>query len=210
MEESLLELKSNIITYSGLLDLYKDKKNPKDKVYHILKNGELIKIRRNLYVLGDRYKRGYSLASLANLVYGPSAISLEWALSHHGLIPERVNLITSVCFKRKKMFQTPVGVFAYSCLPVDIYSVGIEYHQQAEGNFLMASAEKALIDLIFLKKIKNLKSQSDHLGYLLDDLRIDEDALKKFNKKTLLQIKKVHSKEYVINFINTLISFSKR
>ena len=33
---------------------------------------------------------------LANLIYGPSYISLEYGLQHYGLIPERVEIVTSV------------------------------------------------------------------------------------------------------------------
>ena len=42
---------------------------------------------------------------LANLIFGPSYISLESALSLHGLIPERVETVTSVTFKKNKMFK---------------------------------------------------------------------------------------------------------
>src|SRR5258705_210846 len=77
-------------------------------VKRALKSGDLIQIRRGLYVLGQKHRMtDVNLFELAQRVYGPSYISLESALSYHGLIPEAVYAVTSVCMKRSKEFETP-------------------------------------------------------------------------------------------------------
>ncbi|WP_267256594.1 hypothetical protein [Coxiella endosymbiont of Ornithodoros maritimus] len=50
---------------------------------------------------------------LANTVYGPSAISLTYALSYYALIPERVNIVTSVVNNCIKSFSTSIVEFKY-------------------------------------------------------------------------------------------------
>ena len=48
---------------------------------------------------------------LANLIYGPSSISLDYALYYYGLIPEHVRVVTSITPQRNKIFNTPIGQF---------------------------------------------------------------------------------------------------
>ena len=48
-----------------------------------------MRIRKGLYAFGEPLRRApISRELLANLIYGPSYISLDYALSYHGLIPE--------------------------------------------------------------------------------------------------------------------------
>ena len=47
------------------------------------------------------------LEVLANLIYGPSYVSYEYALTYYGLIPERVFEVTSATTQKNKMFNTP-------------------------------------------------------------------------------------------------------
>ena len=59
--------------------------------------GEVVRIHRGLYCLATRYLREkIDPHVLAQRIYGPSYISLESALSHHGWIPEAVYAVTSV------------------------------------------------------------------------------------------------------------------
>jgi predicted transcriptional regulator of viral defense system len=87
---------------------------PRDKINKLLSKGEIVRIRKGLYTFGRPYRRGpLSRELLANLVYGPSYVSLDYALSYHGLIPERVSTVTSVALGRSRKFDTPLGTFTY-------------------------------------------------------------------------------------------------
>src|SRR5476651_2160025 len=62
-----------------------------------LKKGELIKIRRGLYLLADKYRhKKLSKFFLASRIAPHSYISFESAMSYYGWIPERVATVTSV------------------------------------------------------------------------------------------------------------------
>src|SRR5205085_9208942 len=98
------------IDYQFLLSLLLEYARPREKISAWLKSGELIRVKKGLYIFGPQVAQGpYSPEVLANLIYGPSAISLNYALSFYGLIPERVTTITSITNKRNKQFSTAVG-----------------------------------------------------------------------------------------------------
>lgn len=48
---------------------------------------------------------------IANHLYGPSYVSMSWALRWHGLIPERVHLIQSLTTKHSRKFTNSLGEF---------------------------------------------------------------------------------------------------
>lgn len=179
------------VDYQLLLSALSDYAYPRDKITGWLKSGELVRVKKGLYVFGkDVSLKPYSPEVLANLIYGPSAISLNYALSFYGMIPERVTTITSITNKRDKAFATPIGDFTYRLLAPKKYAVGIElFNANNLSPFLIASPEKALCDLIHLsdKKIK-LTALTDVQNYLFSDLRIDEDALSSFRIELLTEV----------------------
>jgi hypothetical protein len=86
---------------------------------------------------------------LANLIYGPSYITSYTALAFRNMIPERVELIISMTAKKKKQFETPVGRFSYLYCPKTAFNIGIQLEDAGDQkNFLIASPEKALCDII--------------------------------------------------------------
>ncbi len=181
------------LDYQFLISALKNYSRPRDKISAWLKTGDLIRVKKGLYVFGKEVSQSpFSHEVLANLIYGPSAISLTYALSLHGLIPERVVEITSITSKRKKRFDTPVGRFSYYYLNVNRYSVGIEIQKTASGqSFLIASKEKALCDLIYIvEKKRQFKYVEEIKKYLIYELRIEEVRLKEFSVSKLLEINK--------------------
>lgn len=179
------------IDYQFLMSALQSYSRPRDKLSAWLKSGDLIRVKKGLYVFGKAVTQTpYALEILANLIYGPSAISLSYALSFHGLIPERVSAVTSITNKRNKKFLTPMGHFIYYYLNPKKYSVGVEIKSATpDRQFLIASPEKALCDQISIID-KNLKLTQliEIESYLFQDLRIDEETLQKFNLKKLSEI----------------------
>ena len=76
---------------------YKEYSNLNQKISLEVKKGNLIRIKRGLFT--DNLEIDKKV--IANLCYGPSYISFEYALSYYGLIPEYVSTITSACFNKK-------------------------------------------------------------------------------------------------------------
>jgi hypothetical protein len=163
-----------------MLDILAEYKRPNDKISELVKGGELLSIRRGLYISGP--EADLSLPEpflIANHLRGPSYVSLEAALSYWNMIPERVYEISSVTIKTSKKYRTPAGRFSYQYLPSPYYSFGIKRLQLSERQFvLIASPEKALCDKVILTSGITLRSTKQARDFLLDDLRIDDDILR--------------------------------
>jgi hypothetical protein len=193
--------------YSFLMDCLSEYQSPRSKVTHLLRSGELIRIKKGLYVFGPKQRRSMlSLEILANQIYGPSYVSCEYALAFYGLIPEHVVEVTNVTTKRYKYYETPMGRFSYTPLPSPLFSTGFNLlevvdHQSA----LIATPEKALADLLYIRKIK-IKTLSDLEALLFDDLRLDREAVKKFRIGVLSDIVRVGGSPVLSLIINWLRS----
>lgn len=188
--------KSNELTYQAIMSCLKGYAKPRDKLSQLLKKKALIRVKQGLYVFGDLFRKTPLCRELlANLIYGPSYVSLEWALSYHRLIPEAVHTITSVTLKRSKSFETPLGIFSYDHLHSDRYSEGVSLVDRAPYQcFHIASKEKALCDFLILRRGK-ISSSKICLEILIEDMRIDEDELHELNLESIRKInqKKPHS-----------------
>lgn len=104
-----------------MLDMLKDHKRPNDKISELVKSGDLIALKRGLYLPGERTNLAAPEPFLtANYLGGPSYISLETALSYWGLIPERVYEISSITMQLSKKItprrQIRLSVFAFALL----------------------------------------------------------------------------------------------
>ncbi len=176
--------------YQSLLDSLRTYAYPRKKITSLLRKGEIIRVKKGLYLFGEGQRRSpYCRELLANLICGPSCISLEYALHYHGLTPERVETITSVTCGRSRSFETPVGCFSYRMIPMAAFSIGIDRIELADGrSFLMAIPEKALADRVMMERGIGVSTQKGLLSYLNDNLRIDTEALSLLDPDRLLAI----------------------
>ncbi|MBH1989501.1 MAG: hypothetical protein I8H75_01175 [Myxococcaceae bacterium] len=171
------------IDYVSLIEQLKGYRNPRDKIKHLLKNQSLVRVKKGLYIAGDSQRQEpVCLEALANLIYGPSYISYEYALSYYGLIPERTPVLTCATTQKSKGFDTPLGCFRYQHLSFSRYSVGVLHNNQ----FLIASAEKALSDLVARQKL--FSSKLTLHTYLVDDLRLESETLQNLDSSLLKEI----------------------
>lgn len=173
--------------YQTLLDSLKKYERPRDKITSLLRKNSIIRVKKGIYVFGPMYaRRPFSREILANMIYGPSCISLEYALHYHGLIPERVESITSVTTGRSRRFVTPVGLFIYHRISPAAFPIGVDQVQLESGRaFLMAVPEKALADKIQDDRGTGIRTQDDMRKYLMQNLRIDTESLEKLKANTL-------------------------
>ncbi len=190
--DNLQKLRQHLIgeelDYHFLLTYLKDFAKPRDKITRYLRNGDLIRVKKGLYVLGEPYRKNLvSLEVLANLIYGPSYLSLEYALSFYGFIPERVECITSMTTQKNKLFRTPLGVFSYKHLAAKKYHEGLVQHTlDGKRYFIMASPEKAIADI--LEQHKPFLKLNDLLEFLFDNLRIEETYIKELSIRNLTKL----------------------
>jgi len=164
----------------------KDYAYPRDRITKLLARGDLIRVKKGIYI--DTTARSpYSKEILANLIYGPSYVSLEYALRQHNLIPEAVLTVTSVTTGRNKRYQTPIGDFDYAYMSPRFYSPGVDYIQiDASRGYMMASPEKAIFDILYLRYPDLVYSEIE--AHLFENMRIDEDDFFQLNFSSLRQL----------------------
>ena len=181
------EIPQEEFDYQTLMNCLKDYARPRDKISDLLQKGTIIRVKKGLYIFGEGYRRKpYSREILANLIYGPSYVSLDYALQHYGLIPERVEAVTSVSTGRSRRFSTPVGLFTYRMIPLQAYRIGMDRIDIRDGRaFLMATPEKALADKLYDGRGTGIKTQKELTGYLEESLRIDPAALRELRPTNL-------------------------
>lgn len=197
---------SEELDYGFVMDCLKEYRFPRTKLTQLLKSKSLLRVKKGVYVFGALFMRKpYSLETLANLLYGPSYISLEWALQRYGMIPERVEEVTSVTFKRTQMFQTPIGRFSYAHRPILSFSVGLIRQQQSEyQSYLMASPEKALVDQLVIRR-GQVSKISELEEILFEDFRIEEEDLQKLDIALLKKINEAYPHITITHLINLLL-----
>lgn len=171
------------ITHQVVMEALAEYSRPNDKISELLNSGELQSVRRGLYIPGPEADLPTPDPFLiANHLRGPSYISLESALSYHGMIPERVYEISSVTLKKSKTYTTPVGRFSYRQLAAPYYSFGIKsISLDSQQVALIASPEKALCDKIVLTSGVLFRSIGQVQDFLLEDMRMDEEILSRLD-----------------------------
>ncbi|KAF0133205.1 MAG: hypothetical protein FD145_1406 [Candidatus Saganbacteria bacterium] len=140
------------------------------------KQGYIIKLKNGVYLFSDKVN-DMAPEEVGGVLYGPSYVSLEKALSAYGLIPEMVYSITMVTPKTTRDYKTKVGNFLFRHVKPALF-FGYTQRQGRSRAYLLAEPEKALLDTFYLNKIK------DNSG--LAALRINwRTARELINKKKL-------------------------
>ncbi len=190
MEELRAKIAGEEFDSQALLDGLREYDRPRDKITSLLRQGAIVRVKKGIYVFGARYRRHpFSTEVLANMICGPSYISLDYALHYHGLIPERVEAVTSVTISRSRRFSTPVALFIYHNIHIQAYAIGIDLVGPQNGcSFLIATPEKALADKIQADRGTAIRSQAEMRSYLLDSLRIDPEGLEKLRAEKIALI----------------------
>ena len=180
-------LKSTAMLYDELSKY----SNPAAKIRRMVDGGELVQIIRGLYET-DPGRPGYLLAPA---IYGPSYLSFEYALARHDWIPEAVMVYTSAtCGKaRKKLHETPFGIFQYRDVPTEAFPYGVELRQEDGSGYMLATPEKALCDLIYT--VSPLGNRAALKRLLFEDLRVDEQTFLQSDLKTMAELAALYHTE---------------
>jgi hypothetical protein len=113
--------------------------------------GRLLQLRRGVYALAPPWRKvAPHPFTIANALQGGSYVSLQAALSFHGLIPEHPPVVTSVGPGRPETLSTPLGRFQFSHIATHLlYGYALIDVGQGQHGFV-AHPEKALLDLVYL------------------------------------------------------------
>ena len=190
------------MTSDVLASYLADFKAPKQKILEMERSGELIRLKRGLFV---KQSADRSKLLIANHIYSPSYVSKETALRLYGLIPEHVFTTTSVCTGRSCVFENALGRFSYDLLPLDYYRMGIMLREENGMCCQIACPEKALADMIVLTAKVRLRYLSETLSYLEDYLRIDMDEFMKLKPERFEEYAEVSKKPQALLNIAKLL-----
>jgi len=199
--KNLIQLPSEF-DYNLLLHVLKDYQKPRDKIRSLLRDKDIIRVKKGLYVLGKEYNKPYNKFVLANLIYGPSYITGQTALAFWNIIPERVELMISMTAKRKKAFETSVGRFTYLYCPIKAFSIGIRLEDTGDQKkILIASPEKALCDIAAMQPHLSAKKE---MKEFLELMRLDDSGYKNLDMSLLEEIKTGYGRQSIKLLVDCL------
>ncbi len=149
------------------------------------KKGYISKLRNRWYVFNDTESRENIEWLVANLIYGPSYISLHTALSWYNLIPEMIATTTSVTTLKTNKFSTPLGNFDYHSIKPDIFGFGYVLENMdaltvKSRKIMVARPQKAILDFFYINSFYN--SEQDFI-----DLRLNDSELSKYVNEDFYQ-----------------------
>jgi len=146
------------------------------------------KIRNGLYAL--RSEPPHEL-EIANRLYEPSYVSLEYALAYYRLIPETVYAVTSVTTKITREFTVQGKNYEYSRIKRSAYT-GYRLVKEGQVKMLMAVPEKALVDTCYFIDLR-LKSLNDRL------------RVNKVNAKEALRYARLFNRESLVKLVREIL-----
>ena len=150
--EKLQKLTSNLTYFdlSFLVQMSREKRSHLlVQLGRWLKKGKVTPLRRGLYTLGENHCKSFNPAEFAFAIYEPSYLSLEWALSFYGLIPEKTVLWTSVTTRVTRNFRNYFGNYTYQKIHRRHFWGFVQKIMQNRPVWL-ASPEKAILDYFYL------------------------------------------------------------
>lgn len=141
------------------------------------KAGYIMPLRQGWYAFADYIDKPDYARYIASKIYSPSYISLHTALSYYGIIPEAVVEITSITTRKTARFENQFASFSYQTIKPDLFW-GYEPKPMQDGKtFMLATPEKAIIDLLYLyhqyssvEEMRELRFDED---FMHDELNIE-------------------------------------
>jgi hypothetical protein len=157
-------------------------------VHRAISAGEIIRLRPGLFLLAPEFRKTHPHPFVvAAMLHSPSHVSLESALSHHGLIPEAVFQVGSVTSARSRTFHTPVGVFSFVRVPASDPRAGVQALKVDGRSWaFVATPLRAIADLIYTRRDVNWAK--DGFAFLTESMRIERDDLEKISFESLDEV----------------------
>ena len=173
-------------------------------VNRALKSGELLQIKRGLYVLPPHLRSQplHPFVAAQNLV-PCSYISFETALSYHGWIPELAATVVSVKPGRKTLSYGVAWLGNFAFYPLALrkgYFLELVSRVQLSGqSFLIASPGRALLDLVCHRKVT-----WRGVEWITEGLRIEPEYLYTMTSQEFDDLQKIYKHKRVMDFIDSM------
>jgi predicted transcriptional regulator of viral defense system len=139
-----------------LLDIEKD--NTSYKIAEkLVAEKFLLRLKKGVYLSAFNPPDSFEIA---NAIYAPSYISLESALNYYGMLLQFPYSVTSVSPKKSKKLLIDEKEFEYVQISHKLY-----WDFRREGQTLIASPEKALLDMIYIVSKGLRRLEFEDLNY---------------------------------------------
>ncbi len=115
-----------------------------------------------------------SAEELSMVIRRPSCLSMEYALSRHGILSQNVFTITLTTTKQPYTYRTRDLNFESHQIKPPLF-----WGYSEEGAVNIAEPEKALLDLIYIRYVRGKDMKRSSLDSMLDDMYLDELDRKK-------------------------------
>ena len=175
---------------------YRNFGNVYNKIAREERDGNLIKLKRGLYVTKDVTNP----LIVANYIFAPSYISFETALAYYGMIPERVYAIKSATYKKNKtkLYENKFGRFMYEDVSKNVFAYGVDVIEIEGYKVQIASREKALLDMIASVSPRSSIKEVEVL--LFEDLRVNEEVFDELDKGKLIELSQLYNSNTIRHF----------
>lgn len=189
-------MKKNIFTFcEAQVVAFKD--NPatlKLQIHNWIKQGELVPLKRGVYVFFNYQPKQ---PEIVKALYSPCYISLEYALSFYGLIPEAVFETTLVTTKPTRYFKTPFGRFSFRTIKEAAFT-GYDF------DTLMALREKALVDFFYLEKKRLIPDFK-----FWEEMRFEKEDLKELDFKKIFSFARLFKSKKLTLLLTNLQNYAE-
>lgn len=149
------------------------------------------RLKKGLYALENS---NLDEKEIANALYQPSYLSLEYVLAGKGIIPERTYIVSSVTTKPTRLFEVGERGFSYLKIKRSAFTGYRLNREKIEGKtkcFLVAEPEKALVDYLYFVVLGHKKIN-------------DRLVLKNLNRKKIIRYAKLFKRKKLLMLIDEL------
>lgn len=154
-----------------------------------VKKGIVIRIKRNVYILKDRWDAlgREEKFTLANIIQTPSYISLMTAMDYYEATTQlQQNFIESISIYRTKEVEIEKDAFNYTKINKDLY-----FDFRKEKGFFIASPEKAFLDALYLSSLQRYSFDTGSIDFNRLNMPKIKQVIKKYPGKTQNLFKKI-------------------
>jgi len=148
-----------------------------------VKKKNIVKLKNCFYSFAGDY---VNEMFIANKIYEPSYISLEYALSFYNIIPETVYSVTSVTTKATREFAINNISYVYGKIKKSAFTGYVKKDFNGQMT-LIAEPEKALADWLYFVSLGK-KELNERLNFSALNKRKVMDFAKLYNRPGLIKI----------------------
>lgn len=170
-------------TLEDLSPIEQDKTYLKILLSRYAQKGKLIRLKRGMYTTQtyiDTVEKTQRIelykTVLANLLYEPSYLSLEYMLFDYQLLTDMPIQFTSMSTRKTALFQNPLGQYRYHSITDALFG-GFTQHVSGGFTIQRATKAKALFDFLYLRQHVLFDTNA------IDELRLHTDLLTEEDKK---------------------------